>query len=50
MNHRSCVGNIATFGKISEELFDSIFDFNVKGLLFTFHKARRQQRTPSVYM
>ncbi len=33
------VGNIATFGKISEELFDSIFDINVKGLLFTVQKA-----------
>ena len=29
----------APFGKISEEHFDSIFDINVKGLLFTVQKA-----------
>ena len=33
------VGNIVTFGNISEELFDSIFNINVKGLLFTVQKA-----------
>ena len=33
------VGNIATFGAISEEPFDSIFNINVKGLLFTVQKA-----------
>jgi NAD(P)-dependent dehydrogenase (short-subunit alcohol dehydrogenase family) len=29
----------ASFGKITEELYDSIFDINVKGLLFTVQKA-----------
>src|ERR1700685_4110668 len=29
----------APFGKISEELFDSIFNTNVKGLVFTVQKA-----------
>jgi NAD(P)-dependent dehydrogenase (short-subunit alcohol dehydrogenase family) len=29
----------APFGKITEELFDSIFNTNVKGLLFTVQKA-----------
>jgi NAD(P)-dependent dehydrogenase (short-subunit alcohol dehydrogenase family) len=29
----------APFGKITEELFDSIFNINVKGLLFTVQKA-----------
>jgi NAD(P)-dependent dehydrogenase (short-subunit alcohol dehydrogenase family) len=29
----------APFGKITEELYDSIFDTNVKGLLFTVQKA-----------
>ena len=29
----------APFGTITEELFDSIFDINVKGLLFTVQKA-----------
>jgi NAD(P)-dependent dehydrogenase (short-subunit alcohol dehydrogenase family) len=29
----------APLGKITEELFDSIFDINVKGLLFTVQKA-----------
>ena len=33
------VGNIATFGDISEELFDSIFTINVKGPPFTVQKA-----------
>jgi NAD(P)-dependent dehydrogenase (short-subunit alcohol dehydrogenase family) len=27
------------FGKITEEFYDSIFDVNVKGLLFTVQKA-----------
>jgi len=31
--------NFASLGKITEEHFDSIFDINVKGLLFTVQKA-----------
>src|SRR5437870_11146292 len=33
------VARYAPFGKITEELYDSIFDINVKGLLFTVQKA-----------
>jgi NAD(P)-dependent dehydrogenase (short-subunit alcohol dehydrogenase family) len=33
------VAKYAPFGKIAEELYDSIFDINVKGLLFTVQKA-----------
>jgi NAD(P)-dependent dehydrogenase (short-subunit alcohol dehydrogenase family) len=33
------VAAYAPFGKITEEHFDSIFDINVKGLLFTVQKA-----------
>ena len=33
------VARYAALGSISEELFDSIFDTNVKGLLFTVQKA-----------
>src|SRR5271167_2740255 len=33
------VARYAPFGTISEELYDSIFDTNVKGLLFTVQKA-----------
>src|SRR5712692_7457173 len=33
------VARYAPLGKISEELYDSIFDINVKGLLFTVQKA-----------
>jgi NAD(P)-dependent dehydrogenase (short-subunit alcohol dehydrogenase family) len=33
------VAKYAPFGKITEELFDSIFSTNVKGLLFTVQKA-----------
>jgi NAD(P)-dependent dehydrogenase (short-subunit alcohol dehydrogenase family) len=33
------VARYASFGKITEELYDSIFDINVKGLLFTVQKA-----------
>jgi len=33
------VARYAPFGKITEELYDSIFDTNVKGLLFTVQKA-----------
>jgi NAD(P)-dependent dehydrogenase (short-subunit alcohol dehydrogenase family) len=33
------VARYATLGEISEELYDSIFDVNVKGLLFTVQKA-----------
>ena len=33
------VATYAPFGKITEEHFDSIFDINVKGLLFTVQKA-----------
>src|ERR1700730_18033237 len=33
------VARFAAFGKITEELYDSIFDINVKGLLFTVQKA-----------
>src|SRR6266850_1248503 len=33
------VAKYAPLGKISEEFFDSIFDINVKGLLFTVQKA-----------
>jgi len=33
------VAKYATFGKITEEHYDSIFDTNVKGLLFTVQKA-----------
>jgi NAD(P)-dependent dehydrogenase (short-subunit alcohol dehydrogenase family) len=33
------IAKYAHFGEISEELYDSIFDINVKGLLFTVQKA-----------
>ncbi len=33
------VAKFAAFGTITEELYDSIFDINVKGLLFTVQKA-----------
>jgi NAD(P)-dependent dehydrogenase (short-subunit alcohol dehydrogenase family) len=33
------IAKYASFGKITEELYDSIFDINVKGLLFTVQKA-----------
>jgi NAD(P)-dependent dehydrogenase (short-subunit alcohol dehydrogenase family) len=33
------VAKYAPFGSIGEELYDSIFDINVKGLLFTVQKA-----------
>jgi NAD(P)-dependent dehydrogenase (short-subunit alcohol dehydrogenase family) len=33
------VGKYARFGEITEELYDSIFNTNVKGLLFTVQKA-----------
>src|SRR5258706_8532777 len=33
------VAKLAPFGTITEELYDSIFDTNVKGLLFTVQKA-----------
>src|ERR1700747_2329380 len=33
------VAKYAPFGRITEELYDSIFDINVKGLLFTVQKA-----------
>jgi NAD(P)-dependent dehydrogenase (short-subunit alcohol dehydrogenase family) len=33
------VARYARFGTITEELYDSIFDINVKGLLFTVQKA-----------
>jgi NAD(P)-dependent dehydrogenase (short-subunit alcohol dehydrogenase family) len=33
------VAKYAAFGDITEELYDSIFDINVKGLLFTVQKA-----------
>ena len=33
------VAKYATMGEITEELYDSIFDTNVKGLLFTVQKA-----------
>ena len=33
------VARYGVFGKITEELYDSIFDVNVKGLLFTVQKA-----------
>jgi NAD(P)-dependent dehydrogenase (short-subunit alcohol dehydrogenase family) len=33
------VAKYASIGKITEELYDSIFDTNVKGLLFTVQKA-----------
>ncbi len=33
------VAKYAHFGEISEEFYDSIFDINVKGLLFTVQKA-----------
>ena len=33
------VAKFAPFGKITEEFFDSIFNINVKGLLFTVQKA-----------
>lgn len=35
------VAKYAPFGKISEEHYDSIFNINVKGLLFTVQKALR---------
>src|SRR5215510_11995899 len=33
------IAKYAPLGKITEELYDSIFDINVKGLLFTVQKA-----------
>lgn len=33
------IAKYARFGEITEELYDSIFDINVKGLLFTVQKA-----------
>src|SRR5512132_1291571 len=33
------VAKYAAFGKITEQFYDSIFDINVKGLLFTVQKA-----------
>src|SRR5438067_5049194 len=33
------VAKYAPLGSITEELYDSIFDINVKGLLFTLQKA-----------
>jgi NAD(P)-dependent dehydrogenase (short-subunit alcohol dehydrogenase family) len=33
------IAKYAPFGEITEELYDSIFDINVKGLLFTVQKA-----------
>jgi NAD(P)-dependent dehydrogenase (short-subunit alcohol dehydrogenase family) len=33
------IGKYAPFGTITEEHFDSIFDINVKGVLFTVQKA-----------
>ena len=33
------IARYAAFGKVTEELYDSIFDINVKGLLFTVQKA-----------
>src|SRR4030088_2027478 len=33
------VAKYASFGEITEELYDSTFDINVKGLLFTVQKA-----------
>ena len=33
------VARYASLGKITEELYDSIFDINVKGLLFTVQNA-----------
>ena len=33
------IGKYAPFGEITEEFYDSIFDTNVKGLLFTVQKA-----------
>jgi NAD(P)-dependent dehydrogenase (short-subunit alcohol dehydrogenase family) len=35
------VARYAPLGAITEELFDSIFDINVKGVLFTVQKALR---------
>jgi NAD(P)-dependent dehydrogenase (short-subunit alcohol dehydrogenase family) len=34
------IGKYGPFGEIAEEFYDSIFDINVKGLLFTVQKAR----------
>jgi NAD(P)-dependent dehydrogenase (short-subunit alcohol dehydrogenase family) len=33
------IPNLAPFGKITEEQYDSVFNGNVKGLLFTVQKA-----------
>ena len=33
------IAKYAPFGKITEDLYDSIFDINVKGLLFTVQKS-----------
>src|SRR5882757_6401459 len=33
------IGKLAAFGDITEDLYDSTFDINVKGLLFTVQKA-----------
>src|SRR5881227_3542 len=35
------IAKYAPFGKITEELYDSIFNINVKGLFFTVQKALR---------
>src|SRR6266851_9390985 len=35
------IAKYARFGEISEELYDSIFDVNVKGLLFTVKRRYR---------
>ena len=35
------VAKYAKFGEVTEELYDSVFDVNVKGLLFTVQKRSR---------
>jgi NAD(P)-dependent dehydrogenase (short-subunit alcohol dehydrogenase family) len=39
------IAQYAPFGLITEKHFDSIFDTNVKGVLFTVQKALRYSRT-----
>jgi Domain of unknown function DUF302 len=37
------VAKLAPFGTITEEFYDSIFNINVKGLLFTVHAIQMTQ-------
>ncbi len=41
------IAKYAKLGEITEELFDSIFDINVKGVLFTVQEALPLMRSPA---